>query len=445
MSKNNLPGRFIVTGLFTIVFIFIFLVCGFAEVYILKNGTQIKGKLKKETDTHFIIDAEGLGELSLAKDTVEQILKDEKTIEEERIKSLQTIALDDFVARLVKSYQSQPESKPFPVLAIIPFQTEELSLIEKKIGFGVAEVITDLLVQKHLKKFQIVERSKLEEMLSEQKLSMSGVISDNSAIKVGQLINADILLLGSVSRIGNNYSINARLVTTETGKILSAESMSPSSKEIEKEASAYIDLPENWGLCYSVRYMGLTPKVWGPIDSGRTSGGKPIKWVNGSDFRSAYFFVFGIRYFPIKSILIEFQHSPNPISSNTHGVDEYVDNEWYNRQSAGHFGCEGNLTVNWVKKFGPFYTYLGGGMFYFVGCNIDVSPSSFNSSPNFFGIIPLVRGAIEWRFRKRTGINLSVDYLPVTKEFTATTRNGITYPMYTIDPLMITIFTAFYF
>jgi len=62
-----------------------------------------------------------LGELSVAKDTVEQVLKDEKTIEEEKIKSLQTIALDNFVTRLVRSYQSQPDSKPFPVLAIIPF------------------------------------------------------------------------------------------------------------------------------------------------------------------------------------------------------------------------------------------------------------------------------------------------------------------------------------
>ena len=384
-----------------------------------------------------------MGELSVAKDTVEQVLKDEKTIEEEKIKSLQTIALDNFVTRLVRSYQSQPDSKPFPVLAIIPFQAQEPALLEKKIGFGVAEVITDLLVQKHLKEFQIVERSKLEEMLSEQKLSMSGVISDNSAIKVGQLINADILLLGSVSRIGNNYSINARLVTTETGKILSAESMSPSSKEIEKESRAYIDLPENWGVCYSVRYMGLTPKVWGNFNSGLTSGGKPIMWTNDSDFRSVYFFGFAIRYFPIKDILIEFQLAPNLISPNTHGIVEYVDSSWHNRRGASLF-VEFDGAVSWVKKFGKFYTYLGGGALCTYSSIPDVSKQN-RCTKESGSIIPLVRGAIEWRFRKRVGINLSVDYFPVTKEFTAATINGETPPMFTIDPLMIAIFTAFYF
>lgn len=443
MNKNNLSGKFIISGLFTIVFIFIFLVYGFAEIYVLKNGNRIKGKLKKETDTHFIIDAEGLGELSVAKDTVEQILKDEKTIEEEKIKSLQAIALDDFVTRLVDSYHLQSLPKAGPVLAIIPFQTEEPSLVEKKIGFGVAEVITDLLVQKYLKEFQVVERSKFEEVLSEQKMSISGLISENSAIKIGQILNADMLLLGSVSKVGENYSINARLVATETGKILAAESVSPSIREIEKGAKAYIDLPENWGVGYGIRYMGLTPKVWDGNSGNKTpTDNKDIMWKNGSDLRSAYFFVMAIRYFPIKDILIEFQHSPNPISPKTHGIDEYVDGSWYNRQSSG-IGCEGNLTVNWVKKFGMFYTYLGGGVFYVVTSKIDMSSLT---GGNKFNILPLlVRGAIEWRFRKRVGINLSFDYLPVTKEFTATARDGITYPMYTIDPLMITIFTAFYF
>ena len=48
------------------------------DTYILKNGNRVTGKLIKETETHYIVDTEGMGEVSIAKDSVEKVIKVEK-------------------------------------------------------------------------------------------------------------------------------------------------------------------------------------------------------------------------------------------------------------------------------------------------------------------------------------------------------------------------------
>jgi TolB-like protein len=80
------------------------------------------------------------------------------------------------------------------------------------------KLFTDL-VQKGM---QVVERDQLERVLKEQKLGYSGLINLNSAKKVGELLGAEGMVLGTISDLGNSVSINARLVDLETGNSLAA-------------------------------------------------------------------------------------------------------------------------------------------------------------------------------------------------------------------------------
>ncbi len=80
------------------------------------------------------------------------------------------------------------------------------------------KLFTDL-VQKGM---QVVERDQLERVLKEQKLGYSGLINLNSAKKVGELLGAEGMVLGTISDLGNSVSVNARLVDLETGNSLAA-------------------------------------------------------------------------------------------------------------------------------------------------------------------------------------------------------------------------------
>lgn len=72
------------------------------------------------------------------------------------------------------------------------------------------------------KGIQVVERDKLEQVLQEQKLGYSGLINIDSAKKIGELLGADGILLGTISDLGNEISLNGRLVDIGHGNTLSA-------------------------------------------------------------------------------------------------------------------------------------------------------------------------------------------------------------------------------
>ena len=87
---------------------------------------------------------------------------------------------------------------------------------EEFLGKAVAEIIRTELVG--TKKFRVVERAQIKKALSEQKLQMTGAINDESAVQIGKLLGADLIIVGSVVKIGTSYTINSRLIDVQTGE-----------------------------------------------------------------------------------------------------------------------------------------------------------------------------------------------------------------------------------
>jgi TolB-like protein len=87
---------------------------------------------------------------------------------------------------------------------------------EEYLGKAVAEIIRTELVG--TKKFRVAERAQIKKALSEQQLQMTGIIDDESAVQIGKLLGADLIIVGSVVKIGTSYTINSRLIDVQTGE-----------------------------------------------------------------------------------------------------------------------------------------------------------------------------------------------------------------------------------
>lgn len=72
------------------------------------------------------------------------------------------------------------------------------------------------------KGIQVVERDQLERVLSEQKLGYSGLINIESAKKIGELLGAEGIVLGTVNDMGNSITLNGRLIDIGTGDAMRA-------------------------------------------------------------------------------------------------------------------------------------------------------------------------------------------------------------------------------
>jgi TolB-like protein len=80
----------------------------------------------------------------------------------------------------------------------------------------------------------LVERSRLDAVMEEQKLSLAGLTDTSTAIEVGRLLAADYLLTGSVIEMSATVVIFGRIIRVESGEIESvAQVIIPKDRDVQ--------------------------------------------------------------------------------------------------------------------------------------------------------------------------------------------------------------------
>jgi TolB-like protein len=111
-------------------------------------------------------------------------------------------------------------AKSKPTIAILTFDYGGKNVTLEPLREGLAQMlIADV---SNLSDVQVVERTRLKALLEEQKLGRSGKIDPATAARVGKLLGARFLVLGSYFDIAESMRIDARVVEVETGKIVRA-------------------------------------------------------------------------------------------------------------------------------------------------------------------------------------------------------------------------------
>ena len=89
-----------------------------------------------------------------------------------------------------------------------------------------AQILTQRLTTKliSLDKYQVVERNNMDKILKEQKFQHSGCTDSKCAVEIGQLLNADITVIGTVSKFGDTYTIDSRIINVGNGEALGSAS-----------------------------------------------------------------------------------------------------------------------------------------------------------------------------------------------------------------------------
>jgi len=99
-------------------------------------------------------------------------------------------------------------------IAILPFQA-------KGISQDVADLCVDLMISSlaNFSYITLVERNRIQEVMKEFELQMTGLTEQNGA-EIGKLLNADNVILGSIGALGSSYLFNARILDVETGRVI---------------------------------------------------------------------------------------------------------------------------------------------------------------------------------------------------------------------------------
>ncbi len=87
---------------------------------------------------------------------------------------------------------------------------------------------------------RVMERNRMDDILKEQGFQLSGCTSDECAVQVGKLLGVQQMVAGSLSKLGETYTITLRLIDVETGEVLAA-AMTSCRCTIDEVISGSID------------------------------------------------------------------------------------------------------------------------------------------------------------------------------------------------------------
>ena len=100
-----------------------------------------------------------------------------------------------------------------PTVAILDFE-----------GQGVSESEVQTLTERmrteigNTNAIRLIERKAVEKIMAEQGFQQTGCTSDECAAEVGQLLGVQFMVSGSIGKMGDAYTIDAKMFSVETGE-----------------------------------------------------------------------------------------------------------------------------------------------------------------------------------------------------------------------------------
>lgn len=334
---------------------------------------------------------------------------------------------------LIKDYQAKTAASK-TTLAAFPFSCDE-KLSKQRVGFAVSELMSHRFVAEP--GFTVVERGEINRLLAEQKLQASGVTDSATAVKLGQMAGANVLLMGNISKVDGLYQVNARMVSVGTGEVL---------------VSGYAELPVDAFEDEAGVYLNLVPQeqtlgIYGVLNYRHNANDAPAFTENVL----SYMYTFepkafnsllaggGLLYRPRKNLQINAELTTSELSQESY----LVHTSSYTGPAAGSSWKDTRplemttllLMVSYVDKFSGKWHYLaGGGMEYITAAVADKKENP--------PLTPFVKLGIEYKPQSRIGFGLNLKYELTRAVFRSEISNNV---MLKMNPLSFETVLAMYF
>lgn len=162
-----------------------------------------------------------------------------------------------------------------PTVAVLDFEGRGISQLE-------AATLTDRLLSElaNTNAVILVERNQMQEILEEQGFQQSGCTTAECAAEVGALLGVQFMVSGSIGKIGNSYTIDAKMFSVETGATEKTVSKTYKGEvdglitEIEITAWELVDLQPPEELV--ARQKAGVPT---PVVAEKKGGGGRLLWI----------------------------------------------------------------------------------------------------------------------------------------------------------------------
>jgi len=127
------------------------------------------------------------------------------------------VFLTVFVAPGEAKEQSAAESNSVASVTVAIIDFESKAPGNPELGSQVSDILTARL--SIYDQFQLVERKKLEKLLKEHEMNLTGMVETGQAVKVGRMIGARLMIFGRAFTVDKDLYFVAKIVGTETSRV----------------------------------------------------------------------------------------------------------------------------------------------------------------------------------------------------------------------------------
>ena len=123
-----------------------------------------------------------------------------------------------------------------PGIAVLPFENGGSYGQDKESFDALQKGIPAMLISElsNNPAARLVDRSQTQQLLSEQDLGKEGRVDANTAAKIGKLVGAKYVILGSFIDFYGKFRVDARIVNVETGEIMKVVTNDPKLQKREE-------------------------------------------------------------------------------------------------------------------------------------------------------------------------------------------------------------------
>jgi TolB-like protein len=242
-------------------------------------------------------------------DEKNKLAKEKKVKEKKELKKMeQEIArknkeLEAERAKLDKLKEQRSEVSKLPVGALT-YDPSKVTQVGSRLSVAVlpfggndeAKDLTDSVTEKliiqlvNLRRFRVIERSALDKIMEEQKLGLTGFVDEETAIKVGKLAGADVIILGNINMQVGFVKVSARGIDTETSVLIVAKEADSGNTNIETienlveqvAIDIYNDLPLVEGIVMEVEEDQIILSIGSNV--GVRKGTKCVAYKEGKKY-----------------------------------------------------------------------------------------------------------------------------------------------------------------
>ena len=209
-------------------------------------------------------------------------------------------------------------------------------------------------------KIKIIERGNLEAILSEQKFQASGLVNEQTAKDIGMIAGVDFVCYGTLKDIGDNFTVNARVVDVETGEVAAM-----SRANITKDA--YLKKQVQSAVGSSV-YTTVTTNTVNTTSQEKTESVQtPPKVANNAwkvvkspdEFANSTHFAFILNSTDFRKLYVSFKRCENPANNRVIAGIHWTTDDWRNigKANNGTYDIKGDSGTSISKNLRDVWTY----------------------------------------------------------------------------------------